>query len=276
MLILIATPIGNLGDLSPRAEEALRGADIIAAEDTRVTGGLLHKFGIKTRMISYHEHNAEKARPLLLEALSQGKKVALVSDAGTPLISDPGYKLAREAIDRGYKVTGVPGPSAPLLALILSGLPTERFFFGGFLPPKRGERKRYLSELKEVPSTLLFFETAPRLFSSLEDCAEILGNRECAIARELTKLYEEIIRGTLKPLADQFSTAKELKGEIVLVIGPPLPKEIAGDAEIKERLGYYLKDNSPSKAAALVAKELGMERSKIYDLAITMNKDGGR
>lgn len=264
MLILISTPIGNLGDLSPRALEALKRVDLIAAEDTRVTGNLLHKFGIKTKMISYHEHNAEKSGTLILEALSRGEKVGLVSDAGTPLVSDPGYRLVQDVISRGYKISAIPGPSAPIMALILSGLPSDRFFFGGFLPSKSGERKRYLEEVKDIPSSLIFFETAPRLMASLTDIIEILGNRPAAIARELTKLYEEILRGNLSELIMQLSDRETLKGEIVLVIGPPLPKAAPSEEEIKERLAYYLRDHSPAKAASFVAKELGIPKAYVY------------
>lgn len=271
LLILIATPIGNMGDISPRAIENLQAADLIAAEDTRISGLLLQKLGIKTRMLSYHDHNAEEMRPFLLAELMAGKKLALISDAGTPLISDPGYKLVTAALAQGARISAVPGPSAPLMALILSGLPTDRFFFGGFLPSKSGERKKYLQELKDIPATLIFFETAPRLSESLGDCEAVLGNREAALARELTKLYEEVIRGKLADLARKYESQPP-KGELVLVVAPPLPKEAPDEDAIEALLGFYLQDHSPSQAASLAAKELGLPRKELYDRAVRREK----
>src|SRR3954469_13265530 len=192
LLALVATPIGNLGDISARALETLREADLIACEDTRVTGNLLNKFEIRRPILPYHDHNAETMRPKLIERLQHGETVALVSDAGMPLISDPGYKLVQAATAAGIAVTVIPGPSAPLAALVLSGLPSDRFLFAGFLPVKDGARRETLQELKDLRSTLLFFETGPRLAASLATCADVLGERPAAVARELTKLHEEV------------------------------------------------------------------------------------
>src|SRR5690348_16471220 len=196
-LHLVATPIGNLGDLSARAVSVLKGADVIACEDTRVTGKLTRAFGITTPLVSYHEHNAEQMRPRLLARLQKGERVALVSYAGTPLVSDPGYKLVRDAAALGVAVTPIPGASAALAALIASGLPTDRFFFQGFLPAKSGARKETLAEISAIPATLIFYEAARRLGDTLAEIAAVLGERPAAVGRELTKLHEEVRRGTL-------------------------------------------------------------------------------
>src|SRR5690349_4151623 len=234
LLALVATPIGNLGDISARGLETLRGADLIACEDTRVTGNLLSKFDIRRPTLPYHDHNAETMRPKLMERLEHGETVALVSDAGMPLISDPGYKLVQAATGTGIAITVIPGPSAPLAALVLSGLPSDRFLFAGFLPAKDGARRTTLQELKSVPATLLLFETGPRLAGSLAACREVLGNRQAAVARELTKLHEEVRRGALGELARHYQEAGPPKGEIVLVIAPPV--EAAAEIDIDAAL----------------------------------------
>ncbi|MDX1401979.1 MAG: 16S rRNA (cytidine(1402)-2'-O)-methyltransferase, partial [Kiloniellales bacterium] len=194
-LEIVATPIGNLQDLTLRACERLKSVDLIACEDTRVTRKLLTAHNISTQLIAYHEHNAERVRPLIIEKLKSGQKVALVSDAGTPLISDPGYKLVQSVLEEGLEVTALPGPSAPLMALVVSGLPSDRFYFGGFLPVKTQARKKHLESLKGLRATLIFLESAKRLLKTLATLSEVFGARDAAVARELTKRFEEIKRG---------------------------------------------------------------------------------
>lgn len=266
-LILVATPIGNLSDLSPRAIKALGEAHAIACEDTRTTGTLLRAHAIATPMTPYHEHNAARARPALLARLARGEHVALVSDAGTPLIADPGFKLVREAIAEGIEVTAVPGPSAPLMALVLSGLPTDRFFFAGFLPPKSAARRRALIELKSVPGTLLVLEAPQRLAESLADMAEVLGDRPAAVARELTKIYEEVRRGALAALARDYAAEGAPKGEIVIVIGAGTEVEPEA-ADLDTRLDAALAHMSVRDAADAVAAELSLPRRTVYRRAL--------
>jgi 16S rRNA (cytidine1402-2'-O)-methyltransferase len=268
LLALVATPIGNLGDISARGLETLRAADLIACEDTRVTGNLLAKFDIRRPTLPYHDHNAETMRPKLMERLLQGQTVALVSDAGMPLISDPGYKLVRAATEAGIAVTVIPGPSAPLAALVLSGLPSDRFLFAGFLPVKDGARRETLRELKSVPATLLFFETGPRLADSLATCADVLGDRPAAVARELTKLHEEVRRDTLGALARHYAESGAPKGEIVVVIGPPLPEEQAFDVDAA--LESALRSMAVKEAATAVAAASGRPRREIYARALAL------
>jgi 16S rRNA (cytidine1402-2'-O)-methyltransferase len=268
MLALVATPIGNLGDISARALETLREADLIACEDTRVTGNLLSKFEIRRPTLPYHDHNAETMRPKLIERLLQGETVALVSDAGMPLISDPGHKLVRAATEAGIGVTVIPGPSAPLAALVLSGMPSDRFLFAGFLPVKDGARRETLRELKAVPATLLFFETGPRLADSLATCADVLGDRPAAVARELTKLYEEVRRDTLGALARHYAESGAPKGEIVVVIGPPLASETAFDVDAA--LATALGSMGVKEAATTVAVASGRPRREIYARALAL------
>jgi 16S rRNA (cytidine1402-2'-O)-methyltransferase len=264
----VATPIGNLGDISARALETLRDADLIACEDTRVTGNLLSKFEIRRPTLPYHDHNAETMRPKLIERLLHGETVALVSDAGMPLISDPGYKLVRAATEAGIAVTVIPGPSAPLAALVLSGMPSDRFLFAGFLPVKDGARRTVLQELKAVPATLLFFETGPRLADSLATCAEVLGERPAAVARELTKLYEEVRRDTLGALARHYAESGAPKGEIVVVIGPPLPDQTIFDVDAA--LESALNSMGVKEAAIAVAAASGKPRREIYTRALAL------
>jgi 16S rRNA (cytidine1402-2'-O)-methyltransferase len=268
LLALVATPIGNLGDISARALETLRDADLIACEDTRISGNLLSKFEIRRPTLPYHDHNAETMRPKLMERLLHGETVALVSDAGMPLISDPGYKLVRAATEAGIAVTVIPGPSAPLAALVLSGLPSDRFLFAGFLPVKDGARRETLLELKMVPATLLFFETGPRLADSLATCADVLGDRPAAVARELTKLHEEVRRDTLDALARHYAESGAPKGEIVVVIGPPLPEEQAFDVDAA--LATALRNMAVKEAAAAVAAASGRPRREIYARALAL------
>src|SRR5215813_3640178 len=220
-LHLVATPIGNLGDITLRALQTLAGVDLIACEDTRITRRLTERYGIAAELTPYHEHNAATARPRILHRLAQGASIALVSDAGTPLISDPGFKLVREACAAGHAVIALPGPSSVLAALSVAALPTDRFFFEGFLPAKSAARRTRLAALARIDATLVMFESGHRVQDTLGDLAEIMGDREAAICRELTKLHEEVIRGPLAELAERAGTL-ETRGEFVLVIGPPL------------------------------------------------------
>ncbi|MFO1136160.1 MAG: 16S rRNA (cytidine(1402)-2'-O)-methyltransferase [Rhodoblastus sp.] len=270
-LHVVATPIGNLRDISLRALSTLAAADAVIAEDTRVTKTLLAHYGIATPLVAYHEHNAHVVRPQLLARLAGGASLALVSDAGTPLVSDPGFKLVSEAVAAGVAVTSVPGASAVLAALVVAGLPTDRFFFEGFLPPKSAARRARLAELSAVPGTLVFFESARRVAETLEDCAAVLGAREAAVARELTKHFENVRRGPLEQLAREIADGEALRGEIVLLVGPPA----AGAAEISEasldeRLRAAMAANSVKDAAAIVAGETGQPRRRVYARALQL------
>jgi 16S rRNA (cytidine1402-2'-O)-methyltransferase len=261
-LYIVATPIGNLGDVTRRAIEVLSGCGVIACEDTRVTGKLLYHLGLKRPMRRYDDHASDAAREKLLgEMMTQ--PVALVSDAGTPLISDPGYRLVREARERGIAVTTIPGPSALIAALTLAGLPTDRFMFAGFLPAKDKARGDVLTELAAVPATLVFYDTGPRLVASLEAMARLLPGREIAVARELTKLHEECRTGSAADLAAHY-TAHPPRGEIVLLAGPPGAAEKPGEADIDAELLAALSELPASKAAALVAKKHGLDRKALY------------
>jgi len=273
-LYLVATPIGNLADVSLRALAVLARADLIAAEDTRHSLKLLTHFGIAAKLSPYHEHNAEKERPRLIARLQAGQSVALISDAGTPLISDPGYKLVRAALDAGIMVTSIPGPSAALAALTSAGLPTDTFLFAGFLPPKSGPRRSRLEQLKSVPATLLFFETAPRLGKALADMADVLGAREAALAKELTKLHESVRRGRLDALASEYADADALKGEFVVVVAPPAADASEpSDAMILEQLTKALKLESFRDAVRSVAEVLNVGRARVYELGLKLKRD---
>ena len=273
-LHLVATPIGNLGDITLRAIEVLRGADRICAEDTRVTARLLARYGIRKPLEPYHDHNAEAARPKVLAALRRGERVALVSDAGTPLVSDPGYKLVRAAIAEGIAVSAAPGPSAALTALVLSGLPPDAFFFGGFLPPRSAARRRVLAAHKGLAATLVFFEGPSRLAAALADMAEMLGDRPAAVARELTKLHEEVRRGRLAELAAYYREMGPPKGETVVVVGPPEP--VAREArDIDARLEAALERHGVREAASQVAAELGLQRRLLYRRALELERARG-
>jgi 16S rRNA (cytidine1402-2'-O)-methyltransferase len=272
-LYLVATPIGNLGDVTLRALQVLRAAERIFCEDTRVTARLLARYAITTPLARYDDHNAEAVRPAILAALRRGARLALVSDAGTPLVCDPGYKLVRAAIAENLPVSAVPGPSAALCALILSGLPPDAFLFGGFLPPRQAARRRGLARRATLDATLIFFESPLRLADSLADMAEILGSRDAAVARELTKLYEEVRRGTLDDLARHYRVAGPPRGEIVVVVGPPAPAA-PDETEIEARLRAALGDLGVREAAAKLAAETGLPRRELYRraLAITARK----
>jgi len=271
-LYLVATPIGNLGDVTLRALTVLRGVDRIFCEDTRVTARLLARYEITAPLDLYQDHNAERARPAILAALRRGERVALVSDAGTPLISDPGYKLVRAALAENLPVTAVPGPSAAVTALILSGLPPNVFLVAGFLPPRREARRRALADWSPLAATLVFFEGASRLAGCLTDMAELIGNRPAAVARELTKLHEEIRRGRLADLAAHYREAGPPRGEVVIVIGPPEPTA-PDHATVDNRLRAALADLGMRDAAARVAAETGLPRSELYRRALAIRDE---
>ncbi len=266
----MATPIGNLGDITLRALDLLAAADLVACEDSRVTRKLLTAHGIGRPLTAYHEHNAERVRPRLIEALEKGKSVALVSDAGTPLVSDPGYKLVQAALEAGQEVTAAPGPSAALAALLLSGLPSDRFLFAGFLPAKAGARRTALAELTRVPATLIFFESGRRLGACLADMAEVLGARPAALARELTKRFEEVRRGSLAELAAQVAEAGPPKGEICLVVGGFAGDPEAGAEDLDRQLKAALAGSSLRDAVAAVAAETGLPRKRVYERALQL------
>jgi 16S rRNA (cytidine1402-2'-O)-methyltransferase len=272
-LHLVATPIGNLGDITLRALETLAGADAIACEDTRITRRLTERYGIAAELTPYHEHNAATARPKILARLAQGAAIALVSDAGTPLISDPGFKLVREACAAGHPVTVLPGPSSALAALSVAALPTDRFFFEGFLPAKETARRARLSGLARIDATLVLFESGNRLPATLADLTEIMGAREAAICRELTKLHEEVTRGTLAELAGQDETL-ETRGEFVLVVGPPAADaHVLTDEALDNLLREQLRDQSVKDAVAHTVELSGRPRREVYARALELAKD---
>lgn len=266
-LYIVATPIGNLGDITLRALEVLRGVSAIACEDTRMTGRLLNHLGIKKKMFRYDDHASEYDRDRLLN-LMHDQPIALVSDAGTPLISDPGYRLVRAARERGIHVTSLPGPSAVVVALTLAGMPNDRFLFAGFLPSKDKARRDTLAELASTPATLVFYETAPRLVDSLNAIDDMLPGREVAVARELTKRFEDCRTGQAAELAAHYAQTPA-KGEIVLLVSPPGqpdPTEIDVDALLKQELVT----EKPSQAAAKVAKATGLDRRELYARALEL------
>ncbi|GAA0736739.1 16S rRNA (cytidine(1402)-2'-O)-methyltransferase [Sphingomonas sp. ABOLD] len=267
-LYIVATPIGNLGDLSPRASMILSQADVVAVEDSRVTAGLLRHIGVKRPMQPYHDHNADAVRPGLIARMGS-EAVALVSDAGTPLISDPGYKLVRDARAAGHTVVTIPGPCAAIAALTLAGLPTDRFFFLGFLPSKAHARAEAIAEVAAIKATLVLYESGPRLSACLSALAEGLGDREAGVAREITKKFEECVTGTLSTLAARYAEAPP-KGEIVIIVGPPGEASPAtledGEAALVEALTRL----PASKAAGEVAKKLGLDRKALYARAMEL------
>lgn len=274
-LYLVATPIGNLGDITLRALEVLAGADVLACEDTRVTRVLLDRFGIVTRPYAYHEHNANEVGPKLIAALSAGRSVALVSDAGTPLVSDPGYRLGQEAIAAGLKVIPIPGASAPLAALVGSGLPNDAFLFAGFLPQKDKARRDRLGEFRTLCATLIFFESPHRIAATLSAAADVFGpDRPAAVCRELTKAYEEFARGTLTDLARDFA-ARTVKGEIVLVIGPAEAGAESEGLDIDTLLLAHAREMPVAKAAGEVAKLSGRPRKELYQRLLTLKDEDG-
>jgi 16S rRNA (cytidine1402-2'-O)-methyltransferase len=272
-LHLVATPIGNLGDITLRALETLAGVDIIACEDTRITRRLTERYAIAAQLTPYHEHNAALARPKLLARLAQGASIALVSDAGTPLISDPGFKLVREACAAGFGVTALPGPSSVLTALAVAALPTDRFFFEGFLPSKQSARRARLVELARIDATLVMFESGNRVQDTLADLAGIMGAREAAICREMTKMHEEVSRATLSELARSADTL-ETRGEFVLVVGPPPAgaQLMAADA-LDDLLRSSLRRDSVKDAVAHAVELSGRPRREIYARALELAKE---
>ena len=281
-LHLVATPIGNLGDITLRALETLAGVDIIACEDTRMTRRLTERYAIAGVLKPYHEHNAAAARPKILERLEQGASIALVSDAGTPLISDPGFKLVREVCAAGQPVIALPGPSSVLAALSVAALPTDRFFFEGFLPAKETARRSRLAELARIDATLVMFESGNRIRDSLRDLANVIGNRDAAICRELTKLHEDIRRAPLSDLAESAETL-ETRGEFVLVVGPP-PADagVMSAGDVDELLLASLKESSVKDAVARAVELSGRPRREVYARALdlagknrTRDGDGG-
>ncbi|WP_290749638.1 16S rRNA (cytidine(1402)-2'-O)-methyltransferase [Amaricoccus sp.] len=271
---LVATPIGAARDVTLRALDILAGADILAAEDTRRARKLLDIHGVRRdarTILPYHDHNGAAMRPRLLAALAEGKSVALVSDAGTPLVADPGWRLARAAIDAGLPVTAAPGASALLAALSVAGLPTDRFLFAGFPPPRASARARALAELGAVPATLVFYESPRRLAASLAAMADALGpDRPAAVCRELTKRFEETRRDSLGALAAAYAAAPEPKGEIVVVVGPPPADAGVGEDAIDAALAEALAAGSVKDAAATVAARLGLPRREVYARALAL------
>jgi len=269
-LYLVATPIGNLSDVTLRALETLGAVEVIACEDTRVTRRLLERYAITTPFLTYHDHNAEIVRPRILARLEAGAAIALVSDAGTPLISDPGFKLVRAAQAAGHTVTAIPGASAVLTALTASGLPTDRFFFEGFLPSRADARRSRIDELAIVPATLIFFETGPRIAAMLDDVAARLGERPAAVCRELTKLHEEIRRGETTALALAYRDGAETRGEFVVVIGPPAKSERTEAIDLDGMLKRALATASLKDAVEAVAAATGQKRRVVYQRALTL------
>lgn len=276
-LYVVATPIGNLRDVTFRALATLAAAQAVLAEDTRVTKRLLAHYGIATPLVTYNEHSNEAVRERMIHRLREGQALALVSDAGTPLVSDPGYRLVQAAIEAGLPVTPIPGPSAMLTALVVSGLPTDRFFFEGFLPAKGGPRRARLQEIAGIPGTLILYEAPHRLPEMLADAAEVLGARPAVMARELTKLYETVRRGTLPELAAQFAAEGPPKGEIVVLIGQA-EAEAAGpeaDAALDAKIRAALASHSIKDAAALVAADTGLAKREVYARALALAKEKG-
>lgn len=270
-LYLVSTPIGNLGDITLRALDILAMCDRVVCEDTRVSGKLLDYFGIKKPLMPYNDHNAAKQRGPLLKALKDGECIAFISDAGTPLVSDPGYKLVRECLAEEIAVTAIPGANAPLPALLLSGLPSDNFTFAGFLPPKETARRKFLKEFENLPSTLIVFDTGPRILSSLKDIQHTLGEREVAVARELTKLHEDVRRGLVSDLIERYEAESEPKGEIVVVIGRGSAKEMSDD-DIRRELRLALVKMSTKEAASVIAEMSGRPRKEIYAMALKIGK----
>ncbi len=272
-LYLVATPIGNLQDITLRALSVLAGADVIYCEDTRHSRTLVAHYGIGGRLKPYHEHNAEEQRPHVLAELAAGRVVALISDAGTPLISDPGYKLVRDVTAEGFCVISIPGSSAVLTALACAGLPTDAFFFAGFLPPRQAARRARLAELAAIPGTLVVFEAPTRVAECLADMTAILGDRPAALARELTKMHETVLRGTLNALGEQIASGP-LKGEVVILAGPPVEAEVS-DELLAAKLTDALQTASLRDASKAIAESCGVSRARVYDLGLAMKKAAG-
>lgn len=274
-LYLVATPIGHLGDMSLRALAVLAQADAVYCEDTRVSQMLMSRYGLRRRLRVYHEHSSAEGRAAILRTLDSGAAIALISDAGTPAISDPGFKLVRDAVDDGHRVIPIPGPAALTASVTASGLPTDQFLFAGFLPPKQAQRRKHLEELAALPFTLCFYESPHRLAACLADMAEMLGrDRPAAIGRELTKRFEEFVRGPLEDLV-AWSSAAPVRGEVVIVVGPrPDTSATVTDQTISELLAAQDGTLSASRAAKRVAEELGVPKSRVYAIGL-QNKRGG-
>ena len=274
VLYVTATPIGNMDDISIRAREILSSVDYIAAEDTRETGKLLADLGIKSKLISYHEHNEDKRSAELIRKLQDGCSIALVSDAGTPCVSDPGYRIVHDAAVCGLSVVPIPGPSAAVAALSASGLPTDMFAFLGFAPKKDGKRISWLTGVRDFPGTLIFYESAKRLLSMLRDILDVLGNRDAVIAREITKKYETFIRGNVQHLINKFEEEGDPKGEItILVSGKPVSEVVSDDMAIAEITKLLKEGNSLSTAVKTVSGMMSLPRKKIYDLALSIKNE---
>lgn len=275
-LYIVATPIGNAGDITLRALNLLKNADTVYCEDTRVTQKLLSLHSISRSLQSYHEHNGERMRPKIIQRLNNGESVALVSDAGTPLINDPGYKLVRECYELGLPVSGLPGPSSVIAALVLSGLPSDRFLYGGFLPPKSGQRKTTLEEFSQLRATLIFLESPRRLEAMLIDVHDVLGDREVAVTRELTKKFEEVRRAPVAELIRQYGSEEPPRGEVVVVIGPPRQEDLI--AKVEEDLDSLLEkalkaEGSLRDAVASVVKQTGLAKKRVYNRALELSKE---
>ena len=274
-LHVVATPIGNLGDITLRALATLAAAETVLCEDTRTSGKLMERFAIRTRLSPYHEHNAQKVRPEILERLKHGATIALISDAGMPLVSDPGYRLVKEAVEQGIPVTACPGPSAVLTGLALSGLPTDRFLFAGFVPQKQGERMKLFAEFAKLKATLIFFESPHRIVETLNDLSTALPGRRVAVTRELTKLHEEVLRGAASEIAAELSARAAVKGEITLLVGPPEGEEQASEADLESAITEALAAMPASKAASEVAKRFNLNRSDIYQMILARKGGDG-
>lgn len=271
-LYVVGTPIGNLEDITLRAQRVLAAVDLVVCEDTRVTGRLLRHLGIDRPLLSYHEHNAPRVRPAVLARLRRGERIALVCDAGTPTVADPGYRLVREAVASGIAVHAVPGPSAVIAALSVSGLPSDRFCFAGFLPPRGKSRRARIEELARLPATLVLFEAPHRIRAALRDLAGIMGDRDACIARELTKMFEEVAHGRLAELAESWSARERIRGEIVVVVAPPAGPQPAPAAELEALLRNALARSSLREAVAEVAARTGHPRREVYRLALRLRQ----
>ncbi|MGV3634712.1 MAG: 16S rRNA (cytidine(1402)-2'-O)-methyltransferase [Pseudorhodoplanes sp.] len=274
-LYLVATPIGNLADITLRALQTLAGVDLVACEDTRVSRKLLEHYGIATPTTPYHDHNAAAARPALLKRIADGGAIALISDAGTPAISDPGYKLVREAREMGLHVVAVPGASSVLTALVASGLPTDRFLFEGFLPAKSAQRRARIAELSRIPASLVLFEGGSRIAATLADLADVLGEREAAICRELTKLHEEVRRGPLPELAAHYAGDAETRGEFVIVIEPPGEAQAPQADDVDALIRAALSRVSVKDAVGEIVAATGLPRRDVYQRALELAKERG-
>ncbi len=269
-LHIVATPIGNLADITLRALAVLGAADAVLAEDTRVSRVLLDHYAIDTPLLSYHEHNAAAMRPQILARFGRGEALALISDAGTPLISDPGYKLVIDAVAAGHAVTAAPGASAVMTGLVLAGLPTDRFFFEGFLPSRRGARRSRIAEIATIPGTLVLFESARRLPEALADLAVVMGPRAAAVARELTKRFETVRRGTLADLAALYEADGPPKGEVVILVSPPGEAAPSSVADVERALAAAMATMSLKDAATVVAAGTGLPRREVYARALAL------